>query len=414
VRREKWSVLLVFAAGLAGNVSLILFFRQCRYYGPAIFFSVAIVFVYWRWKPSPRNLLILAALSVLLFVGNYMDYLALYLCLGADWLVWRRREWQPGWLGWVCLLGPQVILNGALSLVWNPLYTGFGGYGALNTLGDRVTLFLWYWRDMDRCEFFAVPVILVALVVGIVQHRIWLVRGCVAIAVYVAVITLVSPQPVRITAVADVRYASLIIPLAIALEAGVLCVLFERRTVLLLGAALLVFGTNLLNGGPFLDGGFRSTILSYAGELLHPPPEPYTPTAQWINDHVPDGESIWVLPDYATYPLMFHAPRALYAWQLSWPPRPGFAGLPPIHFRGREAPDYLIAFGPSLTEMVQAIQGWNRPDVRYEQAATIHVFWKDLYRPELFWRTFTPVTNFDPGTQAVYIFKRTQPPISAH
>jgi hypothetical protein len=146
--------------------------------------------------------------------------------------------------------------------------------------------------------------------------------------------------------------------------------------------------------------------------LLHPPPEPYTPTAQWINDHVPEGASIWVLPDNATYPLMFHAPRALYAWQLNWPPRPDFAGLPPIHFKGREPPDYLIAFGPSLSEMVQALPKLNRPDVSYERVATINVFWRDLYRPELFWHFFEPITNFNPNSEAVYIFQRTKPPIA--
>jgi len=212
--------------------------------------------------------------------------------------------------------------------------------------------------------------------------------------------------------VADVRYISAIIPLAIALEVGALLVLFERRTILALGAALIVFGTNLLNGGLFLDSGFRSTILNYAGELLHPPPDPYTPTAEWINEHVPENNSIWVLPDYATYPLMFQSPRALYAWQLNyWHPRPDFAGLPLIHFKGQEPPDYLIAFGPSMNEMVQALQTWNRPDVTYEQVATINVFWRDLYRPELFWHIFKPITNFDTNSQAVYIFQRIKPPI---
>ena len=393
VRREKWPVLLVLAAGLVGNVSLILFFRQCRYYGPAIFFSVAVAFVYWRWKPSPRNLLILSALSVLLFVGNYMDYLALYLCLGVDWLIWRRREWQPGRPGWICLLGPQVILNGVLSLIWNPLKTPFGGYEAYNTLGDRVILFFWYWRDMDRCEFFAIPVILLALVVGIIQRRAWLVRGCVALTVFVTGVSLVSPQIIQQSVEGEVRYLAPVIPLALALEAGVLCALFERRRGLMIMAVLIVFGTNLLNGGPFLSWGMRSTLLSYLGELSLPQTEPYTPTARWINDNVPEGKSIWVLPYYAVYPLMFHAPGALYAWQLSWPPRPDFAGLPRIHFIGQEPPDYLIGFGPAARQMMQALRAWNRPDVRYQPVKTLDVYWQDSYRPELYWRNFQSPTE---------------------
>jgi hypothetical protein len=124
---------------------------------------------------------------------------------------------------------------------------------------------------------------------------------------------------------------------------------------------------------------------------------------------VPEGKSIWVLPDYAAYPLMFHAPRAVYAWQLPWPPRADFARLDPVNFQGLQAPDYLVAFGPALGEMARTLQSWNRPDVRYQPVATLDVFWKDTYRPELMWRTFAPITGFDPKTQAIYIFERVSP-----
>jgi hypothetical protein len=412
VHRKNWPTILVLALGMLGNVSFILYFRQCRYYGSTMFLSVAIAWIYWEKKPSPRNLLILAALSVLLFVSNYMGYLALYLGLTLDYVIWKRKEWPLTWRNGLLLFGPQLVLNGAVACIWNPLRTPFGGYEAMNSLVDRLTLFCWYWRDLNGCEFFSLPVLLLALVVGLRLRHAWLVRGCIAMLVYVTVITFASPQPVELTSRADIRYASAIIPLAISLEAGALCALCGGRKILLIAVAILVFGTNLFNGGPFLDHGFRSTLIDYAGELLHPPPEPYTPTAQWINDHVPAGDSIWVLPDYAAYPLMFHAPRALYAWQFNWPPRPDFAGLPLIHFQGQEPPDYLIAFGPALEDMAHALQNWKHPGVSYDRVAMIDVFWKDLYRPELFWRSFEPITNFDPNSQAIYIFRRSKPPIA--
>ncbi|MCE0499452.1 MAG: hypothetical protein LV481_16040 [Methylacidiphilales bacterium] len=418
IRREPWPVPLVLAAGLVGNVSLILFFRQCRYYGPTIFFSVAILFIYWRWKPTPRNLLVLSGLSFLLFASQYLDYIALYLCLGVDYLVWRRREWKPGWLGWLCLFGPQIVLNGVIGSIWNPFRTHIGNYESFNTLGDRLVLYFWYWRDMDRCEFLALPVILLALGVGLAQRRTWLVRGVVALAVYVAGVSLVSPQIIRQALEGEVRYLTPVIPLAIALEAGVLCVLLERRKGLLIVAVLVVFGTNLLNYWPFLPSGLRpwelrSTLLSYLGELSLPQTEPYTPTAQWINDNVPEGKSIWVLPYPAAYPLMFHAPKARYAWQLEWPPRPDFASRPPIDFIGQEPPDYLIAFGPSLEDMARFLQAWNRPDVHYQPVKTIDVYWLDKYRPELYWRNFQSTTDFNHDTEAIYIFQRVAPPPAA-
>lgn len=412
-RREGTLFLLLMALGLIGNVSMLLFARQCRYYAMAMLFSTAIVLIYARARPTTRNLLALAALSSLLFSCQYLNYIALYLCLAVDYVFWRRKEWPLTWRGALCLFGPQIVINGLVGWIWNPFSTQLREYEAHSGLFDRFVLAFWYWRDTNAAEFDALIVVLAALGVGIVQRRMGLVRGCVALAIFITAMGLISEQPISITSLADIRYVAPIIPLAIVLEAGAICALLGRWPWLAVGAAVLVFGTNLFNGGPLLDRGFHSTICDYVGELVHPVPEPYTPTADWINANVPEGESVWVLPDYSAYPLMFRAPRAVYAWQLDWPPRPDFAQLPAIHFKGQQPPDYLVAFGPFLGQMEQAMQAWDRPDVHYDNVATLPVFWKDLYRPELFWRTFTPVPGFDPNSQAVYIFKRTNPPIVA-
>jgi hypothetical protein len=348
-------------------------------------------------------------LSAVLFASNYLNYLALYLCLAADWAIWRRKEWAPTWRRAIYLFGPQLIMNIPVAYLWNPLRTQHGETLLGNSLWERCVLFFWYWRDLNQCEFFALSVVILALVLGLTTRRPWLVRGCVAIAIYITVIALISPQPVSATSVADVRYLVPIIPLAIVLETGAIWAVLRGAPFLAVAAAAVVFGSNLFNGGPLLPGELRSSIVNYAGELLDPPPDPYTLTSDWINEHVPEGASIWVLPDYSTYPLMFRAPRALYAWQLAWPPRPDFADLPKIHFMGQEAPDYLITFGPSLRVMEQALKSWNRPDVSYAHEATIDIFWRDLYRPELFWRTFSAVKGYDPNSQAIYIFKRNSP-----
>lgn len=410
-RREKLSVLIMLALGLCGNVSLILFCRQCRYYALSVFFTTAIIYIYWRWKPTARTFLVLAGLSALLFASNYLTYLALYLCLAIDYVFWHRKKWPFSWRMALLVMGPQVLLNGIVGFLWNPLRTQYGGSIYLNNFWDRLTLLFWYWRDLNVCEFFALPMLVLALVVGLIQKREWLVRGCVVMAAFLTAIALISPQSIHITSVADVRYMVPIIPLAVVLEVGAIWTLLHESSFLAIGAAVVVFGSNLVNGGPFFPGGLRSTILSYTEELLNPPPDPYTLTANWINQHVPDDSSIWVLPDYSAYPLMFKAPRVLYAWQLTWPPREDFASLPKIQFMGQEPPDYLIAFGPNLADMEQVLKSWNRPDVTYVHEATIDIFWKDLYRPELFWRTFQAVKGYDPNSQAIYVFKRTAPPI---
>ena len=202
------------------------------------------------------------------------------------------------------------------------------------------------------------------------------------------------------------RYLVPVIPLCIFIAALALARLTRRSPWLAAAAGAVVFGTNLVHGGPLTSIGARSSIALYARELLDPAVDPYQVTAAWINANVRAGESIWVMPAYMKYPLMFHAPKAVYAWQLAWPPEPQFEGLPAIHFEGRVQPDYMIAFGPAVGTMVDA--GFTRDR---EQLATLDVYWKDLYRPELSWRRFGPVTGYDRGTEAVYVFGR--PPAAA-
>jgi hypothetical protein len=195
-----------------------------------------------------------------------------------------------------------------------------------------------------------------------------------------------------------------LIPLCIAIEVMAIRALTVSVAWMSVTLALLAFGTNLLNGGPLLWCHARSTIASYAGELANPLAEPYSPAAKWINENVRNGASVWVLPDYMAYPLMFHAPGPVYAWQLSKPIQPQFLGLPLVHFQGSQPPDYIIAFGPVVQQIEQLLGGWQ--GVHYDKIATINSFWKDMFRPELFWRTFTPIQINNPGTDAIYVFKR--------
>jgi hypothetical protein len=405
--RISVSETLVWCLAILGNTSLILFLRQCRYYAPVILLSVLIVALYLRWKKGTPGLVLLSGLSFLLFAANYMDWLALSVCLLADYLLWKRKT---AWLSLAqaaVFLSIQGILCGLLALRWNPLSTKFGSYVQAVPIWDRLTLFLWNLRDLNLAEFLVGGLILLAIPVALIRRDVWLGRGLLAIMLFVGVISLVSPQSVAITNVADIRYLVPLIPLGIAVGVRLLLLLLPASPIFLIVAAMLAFWTNLLNG-TWMKEGVRSVPLAYIGELLNPNSEPYTPVIDWINANVRDGESIWVTPDYMRYPLMFHAPRAVYAWQLGPDQRsdPQFRTLPAIHFEGLQAPDYLIVFGPSVSGVRTMIRDAVRQGINYREVGRINTFWHDLYRPELFWRTFSPVLNYDPETQAIYIFKK--------
>jgi hypothetical protein len=411
-QRISLTAQLLLALAVLGNVSLLLYFRNCHYYGFGIFFITALSYLYLYHLQSRLGQLSMAFLAGLLMTSNPSWFVTFSFCLFVDYLIWHRKKHTLSSKDLAYLFLPQVAFG--LLMVWrfNPLGTNLGGYLAKNTIFDRLTLFWWNWRDLNVCEFIPVTILVIAVIGLPFWKNNWIPRTLIALFLFVCCVTILSTQILSDTSVADVRYMAGAIPLCIALSVMVILELTRNSTWLAIPVGLTVFGTNVFNGGPFLESGVRSTIFSFAGELLNPPPEPYTAATRWIKENVKNGQSIWVLPEYMAYPLLFHAPDPIYAWQLA--PnniQPQFARLKSIHFQGRQPPDFIIVFGPMIHHVQPLIESWKNHNVRYAQTALLDVFWKDLYRPELFWRTFKPISGYDKKSQAIYIFQRTTPPL---
>jgi hypothetical protein len=122
---------------------------------------------------------------------------------------------------------------------------------------------------------------------------------------------------------------------------------------------------------------------------LQPQEEPYTPVAEWILQNVPPGSLVAVAPTFARYPLMFHAPGAVYGWQL----RPDtaeqrFAGVDPRQVRGAAVPDYLICFGPGFQLLTTDLSQYLPAGLAYTPAIAIDRYPVDQYRPEIYLRRF--------------------------
>ena len=403
IRVTTWAML---GMAILGNVSFYLYFRQCRYYGPAILLSVALTYLYLHWDGRRRTLVAFALLSACLFATNYMNYVALAVCLWVDYMLWGRERHRLHASDWWWLGASQVMLCLPVFWVWYPLDKPVVDYQSGDWVSDRVTLFWRNWRDLGRCEFGVVMLLLAAPILYRWGRRQWLMRSPLALGIYVAVVTLLSPQPVSITAIADVRYLVPIIPLCIAIGVMALDAICLKSRWLVLALAAVAFGTSILPGGRQWRSGQGSTIVEYVHELVRPPGDPYTAAARWINDQVPPGRSVFIVPEYMAYPLMYHAPHAVYAWQFPYPPRPQFQGLAPIHFEGVVPPDYIIAFGLSSTEL------WNQWfgvfTSRYHLIGTLDVLGRDLHRPELFLRTFRPIpkSEYDYNYNLIYIYSR--------
>jgi len=406
LRRENasWRMWLLTAMAILGNVSLFLYCRQCRYYALSILLSASIAYVYLHWNGRRGGLILLAVLSTALLAANSLNYAAMCAVLAVDYLLWqRKRRTLRGW-DWVWLLLPQIVCGAIILSIWNPLTIHAITKGPAQGVADRLKLVWWYVRDMNTCEFGSIGLWVALPVAYWLSRDPWLLRGGLAMAVYVLVTALASPENVHLALLADVRYVAPVILLCIALGAWVLSGLRGRWAWagLLLGA--LAFGTNLLNGGPWLALGPRCTVWQYARELAAPPPDPYRAASDWINLHVDPGQSVSVLPASAAPPMIFHAPGPIYAWQLSFPPAPQFSNLAPIYFYGQGDPDFMVAFGRDALARVRARLRIG-PSAPYELVAALPVYGLESYRPELFWHSFVARPCDVRRGEGIYIFR---------
>jgi hypothetical protein len=397
---------VLIAMGALGNVSLFLFARTCRYYALATLLAMLVAYFYVHFDRRRRTLVGLVVASLLLMSCNYLSFVAVWGCIGLDFLLWGRKTIRPTWRDILVLGTTHLVVGLMLVRVWNPLGKDASSFGAEDWLVNRILLLGWTLRDMARAEFVALPLFVIALPLAWWRGNRLLLRGVLAFFAFVVVTVVLSPQDLRGANEADLRYLTPVLPLGIALAAVVVRDVGFNRLLPCLLIGLVVFGTNVVQTLGLSSTGLRSTVALYVRELAHPLPEPYTPTIDWVRTHVGFGQTVRVVPDHMVYPLMFHAPQPVYAWQLIEPVKPSLASLPDVHFTGRNAPDYVIAFGPSNNAMKTDPSALAPLLHRYDRVAVLNVYYDDLYRPELIWRTFSPKPIHHPDTEAIHIYKR--------
>ena len=400
------------------NVSLLLFTRQCRYYGLTIFFSVWMAYLWCHRDGTKWNQIAFILSSLALLASNYLCFAALCVAILSDLLTFGRKapRWTAGQWAWT--LGTVALLGGLIVWVFNPLGKGIVHEEDVSFVLKRVKLLWWNVRDLNACEFGVGILLAIAPVVALVYRDRALGRAWTAAAVYVLSISVLSPQPITVTHVADVRYLIALIPLFAFIGVRVIVLACRGRGWAAIPIMLLCFGGNLAHGTwiervALASGarpiGVRCTIAEYIGELIEPQRSAFGETADWINEHVSERANVWVLPGHMLYPLMLYAPHPLYGYQLVAPVEEQFKDLPDldVHVIGQVPPDYVVCFGPQALNTFRN----NEPDLasmgaRYDRAASIEVGWMATTRPELFWHEFRTVTEFNRDFEGVYVFRR--------
>ena len=358
--------LLIAAILMLGNVSLFLFFRQCRYYGFMMFFTLLVLYLYWHWDGKWKSTLRLSLALLGLMFSYYITYVGVTLALVLDYLLWKRKETPLKRNDWLLLLFPQIAGVLAAYLFWNPYSTPHGSFERNNLLG-MIKLFYMQLRDMNRNEFYSAPLMLLTIALAWYKSRKDIGRAALAFLIITVVTSALCAEVARIMNVADVRYmTSVIAPCILVASCGILLLCGGRMLASVIVAILVGF-CNFSNGGMFFNEGVRSTAFLYAKELVHPlNSDPYKPVAAWINSNLPPDSLVLVVPLKDSYPLMFQAGRVHYCWQLDNRSQAQFKNLPAAFFKGESLPDFLIIMGGADQEARDLIARYCHPSVRFQ------------------------------------------------
>ena len=404
-----------------GNVSLFLYSRQARYYGLGWALSLGLVFLYVHRAESRRWRVLFALGSAALLAVHYLSYGATMVVLAGDFTLFELRKRTDSWRQVGAFLGSQILAAAVIVGVFNPLGRKVTDYVPASWWADKLKLFWWNLRDLNACEFMWSPILAVAVLVwALGRFRDgWLIRAVLAMVVYAFVASVLSVQPVGWAQVSDIRYMSATIPLGIFITARTLTSLPKLPSWVGVGlAAVLAFWTGPWSwfqgavGAPTAIP-LRSTLGAFVGELQAPQRSAYREATDWLNAHVPAGSTVFAMPDYAAYPIVFHSPGLQLMWQLRQDQRATYPMLGEHHFKYLGTPDVIVAFGPDVHRARGLVAQLSARGVPYEPEVRLDVMGPDRTRPELFWRDFATQPPRDPGSDATYLFRRAglaQPP----
>jgi hypothetical protein len=387
----------------ATTPAFLLFIRQCRYYAPAMLFTICLLAA-WSWTGSTRRsrLAVLAAgaLSVAgLWYASYLNAVSALAMLPVFLLDGRYRTRQKGvFLGVV--LAVSLLCGIHIWLAKAPTAAHFAPTSFITGIERVAALFAQHMVGLGAFEFF--PVLLgVVLMVPFAGPRFGRLRrfarqGWVVFLAMVAAIlatALFSPQPVGGAAIADMRYVAPLIVVGAAVTSVCLVILWDLSRPLACLAAILVVMTNALTLSwvALPQVPLRSTLLSYIAEGA----QDYKTGTEALVEAVaslPGGSRVLIFPDYMTYGPMFYVPGQRYCWQLTERKTLQLGlreTLPDYLFVERARPDFILT-GPVAPESLIARFEGKFGKGTYRLRGYLQGDWRDFSRPEIPLHSFGP------------------------
>lgn len=402
---------LIYLVMLVTSVSMLLYIRQCRYYALVMLFPPLIGYLYLRFYGRYRELVLVSILFFLFFHANPLSAVTFIASLALILFFYADRQKTTFFFLWPSLV---TSLLGGLFYGWLYQNAGATDQGFLRNINpvEFLRIFWLYAKDYNETQLLPVGVVMLLLFF-------WWRDGrpastdlktrrkkeasifCIIIGTTL-LLSVLSPQDSR-EEHADLRYAAAIFPLLILVQAFVIDHVFAwRKWVALVLAALLIF-TNLFTLSPF-----RSYLAAFINENSHPYDNPVKVAVEFLAKRIQNGETMIVAQNDMLGTMQFYlGDRALFGNVIGRDNRnllgPGVA-LPDHVYSEALVPAWIVFFGMKVYAP-HTIRHLEQIDFRQYHVYTFPVWGQDTTRPELYWRTFTPVERYD-KSEALFILKR--------
>ncbi len=415
---DYWIVALI----LALSIPYLLYLRQFRYYPLALTFAFGLL---WVWAVIGRNkhfrwwivlgttFLCLLVLSQYLYAVGTCAIIAISL----------TRERYRNRKNFIFLA--VIILVGLSAATWvvslnTEVIATYQDLSVTTQFSKFVRLMFMVPRDASRFEFFPVGMLLFGAVgaAALGKAGITHLRGLLLALAYsggiVTAISLVSPQPFLSTDTdADMRYYVLLIPLGAVVAGKIYEMLCQTRFRGLPQVFLiLLLSSNLLTLNLFGRIGLHSRFVQYVQEVRNDYTTGSEAISKFIQEEISTEECIFIVPTYAKQIQIFYNPEHKFCGHFTnkAPFAIKHAGeLREDLFWENTVPDYVIVGGRTPDQMSQFLTVLYGHST-YELEAALPVFWANVTRPEIPWRSFSPIPIEDPLLHGVLIFHRTSEP----
>lgn len=408
---------------LALSTGFILTIRNCRYYAPAILFSLQFLYAYYNCISSKHWMyyLLLGVSAALFFYCQYLiavSYIGALLI--AHLLVYRKKFQGSYWLG----IGSAVIF-----LLFTIPYAIRFHIWQRPDLTDAVSnVSRWQFIQYHLSAYLftgclSFPVIAI-LIWQLAANKKWVygkdaIAWTILLILFVGIMDILLPQPII-----AIRYLAPLIPIA-ALLSGIVLAALDRymRMIAVFISVLMICCTGL----SVTPKEFPGTILlpAYIKELSLPFPTANQVVIDYLSKNVKQNDTITAYPEYMNYPIMYYLNDKIIVTSMlnssTHLPKQKINQLDQRLFMDIGTPQWFIAYGINnskdapmhgtdhfmnylLNNPANANSKAER--YRYNLVQKIDIYYEEIQRPEITSHSFGPITDYNHEYQAVYIYHR--------